>query len=279
MLRVAAIAIASLALAGCAAPAVDDGRVHVVASTNVYGSIAEAIGGDYVTVTSLIDSAAQDPHSFEASAQDRLAVAKSDLVIANGGGYDPFIDQLVDAASTDAVMLSAAEIADLAEGANEHLWYDFDAMQLVAVEVAAQLSVKDLTHKDAFSANLSAFLDELAALSAAVEDARAGESVAITEPVPLYLLELAGFTTVTPDAFSEAIEEGTDVAPAVLRDTLDAVTGANLLAYNSQTASPETEQVREAAEHAGVQVIEFTETLPAGETYLSWMQHNVEALT
>lgn len=279
MLRVAAIAVASLALAGCATPSVDDGRVHVVASTNVYGSIAEAIGGDYVSVTSLIDSAAQDPHSFEASAQDRLAVAKSDLVIANGGGYDPFIDQLLDAASTDAVIVTAAEIAGLADAANEHLWYDFDAVELVAVEIAAQLSVTDLAHKDAFSANLRAFLDELDALTESVEGTHAGETVAITEPVPLYLLERAGYSNVTPDAFSEAIEEGTDVAPAVLRDTLDAVVSADLLAYNSQTASPETEQVRAAAEQSGVQTVEFTETLPEGQTYLSWMTTNVAALT
>ena len=51
-----------------------------------------------------------------------------------------------------------------------------------------------------------------------------------------------------------------------------------MLAYNSQTASPETEEVRAAAEAAGVPVVEFTETLPDGSDYVSWMTDNIEAL-
>ncbi|HEX5857745.1 MAG TPA: zinc ABC transporter substrate-binding protein, partial [Microbacterium sp.] len=90
-----------LALAGCAsgdAQAGDAGagdRVSVVASTNVYGQIAEEIGGDLVEVTSIIDSASQDPHSFEPSAQDQLTVTNADLTIENGGGYDAFVDALI----------------------------------------------------------------------------------------------------------------------------------------------------------------------------------------
>ena len=279
-MRSALLLIPALLLAGCtAAPAANDGLVHVVASTNVYGSIAEAIGGEHISVTSLVDSAARDPHSFEASAQDQLAITKADLVIENGGGYDDFVDILLDASSTTATVINAAETVGLADGANEHLWYDFDAMAAVAQAITGHLAKIDPAHAAEFSQNLDAFGGELADLSARAADLGAGASVAITEPVPLYLLERAGFENVTPDAFSEAIEEGTDVPPAVLRDTLDAVAEADLLAYNSQTASPETEQVREAAEAAGVAVVDFAETLPDGETYVSWMLANVAALT
>jgi len=279
MHRLAVIAIAALALAGCATtPAVDDGRVHVVASTNVYGSLVEAVGGDLVDVTSLIDSPAQDPHSFEASAQNQLAVSKADLVIENGGGYDDFVGTLLDAASGDAVVINAADVVALADGANEHLWYNLPAMSLVIGEIARNLSELDPDNYESYYANADALDGSLQALEDSVAGVGAGRQAAITEPVPLYLLELAGFENITPDEFSEAIEEGTDVPPAVLRDTLDSITGAALLAYNSQTASPETEQLRAAAEDASVPVVEFTETLPAGEDYLSWMTANVAAL-
>lgn len=276
-MRSALLLIPALLLAGCATTP-DDGRVHVVASTNVYGSIIDAIGGDLVTVTSLIDSAAQDPHSFEASAQNQLAIAKADLVIENGGGYDDFVDTLLDAASSKAVIINAAEVVDLADGANEHLWYNLPAMSLVIGEIAAELSELDPDNYETYYANADALDASLQALEDSVKGIGAGKTVAITEPVPLYLLELASFENVTPDEFSEAIEEGTDVAPAVLRDTLDVIDGAALLAYNSQTASPETEQLRAAAEDAGVPVVEFTETLPDGEDYLSWMTQNIAAL-
>ncbi len=104
------LAASAFVLAGCASPAPgagpdEDTRLSIVASTNVYGDIASAIGGDLVSVTSIITSAAQDPHSYEASAQDQLALSKADLVIENGGGYDPFIDQLLEASASTAVVI------------------------------------------------------------------------------------------------------------------------------------------------------------------------------
>ncbi len=107
-----------------------------------------------------------------------------------------------------------------------------------------------------------------------------GTGVAITEPVPAYLLAELGLDNLTPEAFSEAIEEGADVPPLALDETLALFADGRvaLLAYNAQTASPETERVREAAEAAGIPVVDFTETLPDGADYLSWMTDNVEAV-
>lgn len=117
----AALAIASisvLALAGCAGTANDtgdgDAGLAVVATTNVYGSLAAQIGGDRVEVTSIIDTAAQDPHSYEASARDRLAVQGADLVIANGGGYDAFMDALLE--GSEAHALTAIEFSHALHG-------------------------------------------------------------------------------------------------------------------------------------------------------------------
>jgi zinc/manganese transport system substrate-binding protein len=69
---------AALVLTGCAtssgsSDAAADGTVRVVASTNVYGSIVETIGGDHVDVTSILNDPSQDPHSFESSAKTQLA--------------------------------------------------------------------------------------------------------------------------------------------------------------------------------------------------------------
>ena len=111
----AASLVAVLAACAPATPARDDDGLRIVASTNVYGDIASTIAGDAATVTSIITSAAQDPHSYEASAQDQLAVADADLIVHNGGGYDSFIDTLLDATGNDdVVVLDAVEISGLA---------------------------------------------------------------------------------------------------------------------------------------------------------------------
>ncbi|MDO9591094.1 MAG: metal ABC transporter substrate-binding protein, partial [Microcella sp.] len=108
------IAVATgAALSGCAAPTPQVDGLSVVASTNVYGDIAASIAGDLATVTSIIDSAAQDPHSYEASAQDQLAIAGADVVIENGGGYDPFVGVLVAGSGTEAIVVTAVRAAGL----------------------------------------------------------------------------------------------------------------------------------------------------------------------
>jgi len=324
-LVVSGSAALALALTGCSASASQaentDGTVAVVASTNVYGDIASQIGGDLVSVTSLIDSAAQDPHSYEASAQDQLALSKAALVIENGGGYDPFIDSLLSASdNADVVVVNATDASGLLdsdhseedhadgdaeesatdaaaeeehseddghnhiEGFNEHVWYSFHGVEHVAEEIAEQLSTIDADNAATYEENLATFVGKLGDLEASAEELRAvttGMGVAITEPVPLYLLEEVGLTNQTPEEFSEAIEEGTDVAPLVLQETLALFDDSSvaLLAYNEQTAGAETEQVAAAAEAAGVPVVSFTETLPDGADYFSWMTDNLEAIS
>ena len=302
----------ALALVGCAssAPTDDTAGLSVVASTNVYGDIAQSLAGDLASVTSIIDSAAIDPHSYEASAQDQLAIANADIVIENGGGYDPFIDVLVEGSGSSAIVISAVEASGLLEdehaeedhaedehaaddhadehghieGLNEHVWYDVHGVAHVAEAITAALVDTDAGNAAAYEENLAAFLADLEALEADMEalaESLGGGTVAATEPVPGYLLAELGFEDGTPAEFSEAIEEGADVPPLALQQALDLIDSGEvrLLAYNEQTESPETQRVRDAAEAAGIAVVSFVETLPEGEDYVSWMRANVEAVT
>lgn len=277
--------------------------IQVVASTNVYGDIARTIGGDKVKVTAIIGNAGQDPHSYEATAQDRLAVSKAQLVIENGGGYDDFIHTLVESSKLDsASVLTAVEASGLAQpeeatpavpstgpatahghdhgDLNEHVWYSLPAMERMADGIAGKLAALDPGSAAAFSANADSFKSTLSSLHGQLDElktAAAGGRVAVTEPVPLYLLEDAGLVNATPEQYTAAIEEGTDVPPAVLNEATALVVSkaVRLLAYNAQTEGPQTEALKKAAETAGVPVVDFTETLPEGKTYLQWMTDNV----
>lgn len=280
----------ALTLAGCSSSSSagsDDGTVRVVASTDVYGDIATTIGGDAVHVTSLMTDPAQDPHSFEASAQNQLAVSKADVVIENGGGYDDYMQNLVKGAKNSGVKV--LNVVDLSgkkpvDGElNEHVWYDFPTVQKFADALTAALSAADPSQKATFEKNASAFGEKLSALEATeaqLKSTYAGEGVAITEPVPLYLLDAIGLVNKTPEKFSEAIEEENDVSPIVLKDTLQLFSGhqVKLLAYNEQTTGAETEKVLAAAKAAGIPVVPVTETLPEGMHYIEWMSGNLDAV-
>src|SRR6059058_5461974 len=88
----------SLGLAGCGAVSdASGGRLRVVAAENFWGSIAAQLGGNRVHVTSVIHNPATDPHDYEPTAADARALAEAQLVVANGLGYDPWADKLLDA--------------------------------------------------------------------------------------------------------------------------------------------------------------------------------------
>ncbi|MEU1914606.1 metal ABC transporter solute-binding protein, Zn/Mn family [Streptomyces massasporeus] len=293
--RLALLTSASLALlAGCgsssdaadakSAPA----RVAVVASTNVYGDIARRIGGDRVDVTSVISDPDQDPHSYEADPQNQLALSKAKVVIENGGGYDDFVDHMLkgghhDSAEVINAVAVSGRTAPKGGELNEHVWYDFPSVAKVADRISAALAEADPGDAAAFEKNTAAFkakLKPLEAREAQIRKAHGGDGVAITEPVPLYMLEACGLVNRTPAEFSEAIEEGDDVSPRVLQESLALFSGKKVkaLVYNEQTSGPQTEKAEAAAKAAGIPVVPVTETLPKGEDYLGWMTANLDAL-
>jgi len=312
--RAAVSVLAVLTVAGCGsgaqAPAdtpADDAALPVVASTNVYGSIVEAVGGDRVSVESLIDDPSADPHSYESTPADAAAVAKARLVVVNGGGYDEFLTQLVESSGTGPAVVEAAALSGLdpaedghpeeehaagepghdghEHGAfNEHLWYSLPTVQKVATQIATDLAAADPDGAARYTANAEAFNQRVAELigrAEAIGRAHPGARVAVTEPVPGYLVEAAGLTDVTPHEFTEAIEEDSDPPIAVLQETLALFSGqaVRALVVNAQTETPSTDQVREAAQTAGVPVVEMTETLPEGVTdYTTWMGAQIDAL-
>jgi zinc/manganese transport system substrate-binding protein len=258
-----------------------------VASTDVYGDLVRSVGGDRVSVTSFISNPSQDPHSYVANARDQLAIRTARLVVENGGGYDDFMDTMLKAAPGDrevlnVVALSGHHPTDGGE-LNEHVWYDFTTVETFVARLAGALAVLDPVDANTFRANAAVLRAAVAALEARVQTLRekvAGQAVAITEPVPLYLLNACGLVNATPSDFSEAIEDGTDVPVTVLHQTLNMFRDHKVraLVYNAQTSGPQTEQVRNAALDNNIPVVPVTESLPSGLSYVAWMSRNLNAL-
>ena len=284
----------ALALVGCSASSTPtptevstDGTVAVVASTDVWGNVVQLVGGDHVHVTSLISDPTVDPHSYEANAQGQLAISKAALVVKNGGGYDDFVDTMIEASNATVPVIDAAQVSGKTAGPdgalNEHVWYDFPTVHKVAERITADLTRLDAANTADYARRFAAFADQLDTLVTRTDDiaaTSAGTGVAVTEPVPLYLIEAAGLVDKTPDGFSEAIENGTDVPVAVLNEMIALFTdkAVTALVYNSQTTGPQTDLVVQAARDNDIAEVPVTETLPAGQDYVTWMSATIEAL-
>ncbi|WP_066912365.1 metal ABC transporter solute-binding protein, Zn/Mn family [Millisia brevis] len=308
------------------------GDLTIVASTNVWGAVAEAVAGDGVTVESLIRDPSADPHSYEASASDAAELTDADLVVVNGGGYDSFATSFVadrdsstvvdvsalvagqaghDAASENSGTAAAAATTtaddhdhdhasetagadDHAEddhaghdhsdpSTNEHYWYDPTIVAAVANDIADKLAGLDAAEADTYRANAAQFVDSLSAVTAQLESIAArhsGAQVLQTEPVATRMLLAAGLDDVTPGEFQNAIEDGSDPSAASLAETeaLASSPDVRALVYNTQTTDAVTTRIRSTAEAAGLPIVEVTETLPDGVSFVDWQLAAATAL-
>jgi len=271
-----------IALAGCSGSVGDPpAGIQVVASTDVYGSLAQTIGGAQATVTSIIDDPSKDPHEYQADARTQLAVSRANVVIENGGGYDDFMDTMLAASGNakvaviNAVKLSGYDSS--VRGFNEHVFYDYATVGKVVDAIVADFRSADPSHAALFADRGAQLQRKIAALQASelnLSAAATGVGVAITEPLPEYVLAGLGMKIVTPVAFSEAIDQGTDAPASVLEQTLSTLTSseAKLLVYNVQTRGPQTDAVLAAAKKAGIPAVPVSETLPPGLDYVTWQR-------
>lgn len=267
----------SLLLVGCGGGKTAGSGLAVVAAENVYGDIAQQIGGVHVHVTSILSDPNADPHLFGPSSSNGLAVATARVVIQNGLGYDAFMTKLENAApNAKRSVLTIADVLGVhGRDANPHLWYDVPALGRIAGAIANALEQADPAHGNAYRAGLAHFDASLEPLRREVAHIRSlfgGSSVAYTEPVPGYLIDAAGLKNLSPTSFTRAIEEGTEPPPEAVAamNALMTARSVKVLLYNSQAVSPITSRVRTEAAHAHIPVVGVTETLPPHHSFQQW---------
>lgn len=288
----AVVLIAAVGACGDGTKSDDAGVPTVVASTDVWGSVARAIAGDHAKVTSIITGAAADPHSFEASPADATAIIDATLVVYNGGGYDQWVDDILTShpgvASIDAYALRNAAAPDDPASAstgppNEHVFYDLDTAKAVAATVADRLAGDDPGHIADYQSNAQTFsreADVVGQIEKSIRTMHPGATIVATEPVAHYLVTAADLTDKTPPGFTSAVEQDTDPAPVDVAAMLDLISGRQVDAVliNPQTATAVTKKIRAAADSAGVPIVTITETLPAGTDYLAWQRDTASRL-
>ena len=101
---VLAVLAAFLPQTGAAA----DGKPKIVATFTIIGDLVEQVGGDAVTVTTLVGPDG-DAHVFEPKPSDLAAVAQADLIVSNGLGMEPWLERLIQAANYQGKVLVASE--------------------------------------------------------------------------------------------------------------------------------------------------------------------------
>jgi zinc/manganese transport system substrate-binding protein len=285
---VAAVAAGGL-LAGCGSShdaTATPGKIFVVAAENFWGSIAGQLGGDKVTVDSIIVNPNTDPHSYQPNASDGVALARSRMAIVNGIGYDSWASQLLAAnPSRSRVVLTVGNLLGLTQGDNPHQWYSPTSVQRVIDQIVSDYSRIDPKDSAYFEAQRTSFesrgLAEYRHLIAAIRARYAGVPVGYSESIFQPLGEALGLKLLTPYSFAKAIAEGTDVSAADVQ-TVDAQAQDHRIrvwVYNSQNVTPDVQRVNQLVRAAHIPITTITETLsPASATFEQWQVAELRSL-
>lgn len=251
------------------------GTLNVVASINQWGSVAGEIGGSRVKVTSIINSTAVEAHDYEPTSADIAAMAKADVIIVNGAGYDSWATKA--ASSTKAQVVNAAERGGRHDGDNPHVWFSAAVRTAAAKAIATAYQHSDAVHAEEYTKQLKAWQDKEKTLESAIAEAKQrldGKKYAATESVAAYLADDLGLTDATPAGYAQAVANESEPASGdvtAFSKLLQAGSVA-LLVVNTQESNATTKQLTTAAGQGDVQVVELTEQMPKQySTLTDWM--------
>ena len=253
----------------------------LVAAENTWGNLAQQVVGPDMQVRSLLNQPTLDPHLYEPGPAEGRLVHDATLLVANGAGYDPWVERLAQARSGPPLhMVRAQDVAPWHEGDNVHLWYNLSVVKAFVQRLATECQQLDPAHAQGYASRSAAVLEALAQVQHRIEALRVkvqGIPVAATEPVFTPLAENLGLV-MKEQAFQLAIMN--DVEPpasavALFHDDI-AQGRIRLLAYNAQAERPSVQRLREQAQQAGIPVLPVYEIMPPGLQWQSCVMQTVE---
>jgi ABC-type Zn uptake system ZnuABC Zn-binding protein ZnuA len=262
----AAAATVALLVAACGsgnASTVPGAALNVVATTTVFADMVKNVGGDHVSVTSLVGKNG-DVHTFEPKPADVQTVSSAKLLVMNGLGLDDWLEKTITNASasgTPLVKLGPGVTGiDLLPGEqpgtqNPHLFMDVKYAERYVDEIATALKAADAPHATQYDAQAAAYKQRLEALDASVRARvatipEANRKLVVFHDAFPYFAREYGITIV-----GVAVEApGQDPSAGYTAKLITAIKAAGVKAIFSESQFP-TKLVQQLAAETGTTVV------------------------
>lgn len=301
--RRALVAGLAFGLATVAAPfgACAQEKLPVVASFSILGDFARQVGGERISVTTLVGPDG-DAHVYSPTPADAKAMAAAKLVLVNGLHFEGWLPRLVKSSGTKAAMATATkgitpleaddDHDDKAKGGHAHAhghddphaWQSIANAKIYVANIRDALSAADPAGKASYEANATAYLAELDKLEgevkAAIARIPAERRKAITTHDAFgYFVKAYGIAFVAPQGVStEAEVSARDVARIIRQVKAQKIPAVFL---ENVTNPRLVEQIaRESGAKVGGRLYSdalSAESGPAG-TYIRMMKHNISEI-
>ncbi len=161
--------VAACILAGCSsAAAPKNGKIQVATTISVLNSFVQGVGGEYVSVRSIVPIGAS-PETFQPAPQDVATVANADLLVENGAGLETWLDRLLkDAGSGHVRVVVCADGLPVKDG-NPHLWMDPVLAKAYVTKIRDALVAIDPQHAPVYRRNALRYNRQLDALRSGIQ--------------------------------------------------------------------------------------------------------------
>src|SRR5215212_9062570 len=148
-------------------------RLNVVTSFSIPADFVRNVGGDLVSVTTLVGPEG-DVHVYSPAPADVRKIADAKLLVINGLGLEGWLPRLLQASGSKApIVITTNGIATIRVGsdADPHAWQSVANAKLYVANTRDALTASDPAGKASYEANASAYLAKLDALDAEVKAA------------------------------------------------------------------------------------------------------------
>ena len=275
-----------MVLAG-AFPALAQTRIDVVASISIIGDFVEEVGGDRVTVTTLVGPNG-DAHVYTPTAADAKKVSDAKLLVINGFGLEGWLPRLVQSSGGKATIVTATNGITPRKrdsGDDPHAWQSVVNAKVYATNIRDALSSADPAGAATYSANTTAYLAKLDALdrdvrAAVAEIPEARRKVISTHDAFGYFAAAYGIAFIAPQGVSTETEASAHDIAAIITQVKEGKIPAVFLENIS-----DPRLMRRIAAETGAKVSgtlysdSLTEEKGEAPTYIDMVRHNIKALT
>lgn len=281
------------------AAAAGEAKLKVVATFSILADLVTQVGGERVTVTSLVGPDA-DAHGYSPAPGDARRVAEADLVVVNGLGFEGWIERLIRASGTKAPVVTASNGittipasedhdhdhthgAEAGEHPDPHAWQSVANVKIYVTNIRDALAKADPDHAADYAARAEAYRAQLDALENEIRTAlsqipESQRRVITTHDSFGYYAAAYGLRFLAPQGISTNSEAGPkDVARIIRqirRDKIPAV-------FVESIADPRLMQqiARESGAKVGGRLFSDALSGPTGSapTYLDMMRSNLRA--
>jgi zinc/manganese transport system substrate-binding protein len=148
-------------------------RLNVVASFSILGDFVRNVGGERVSVTTLVGPDG-DVHVYTPAPADAKKIADAKLLVINGFGLEGWLPRLLQASGSKAPIVTATNgIAPLKLGsdADPHAWQSVANAKIYVANIRNALVAADPADAEAFRANAESYLAKLDVLDREVRAA------------------------------------------------------------------------------------------------------------